>query len=55
MMKIYKKIYEKREYYSNVIPQLEYDLTNYNSIKQFRDNICSGELKYYSHQSFQVI
>lgn len=46
------KIYQKREYYGNRINEFNKDLSKYNNIKEFRDNICSGDIKYYSHQSF---
>ena len=45
-------IYEKREYYSNRMESIDINLDSYDNIKKYRDNICIGELKLYSHQSF---
>jgi len=46
------KLYEKREYYTNKMKVFDKDLHNYKDIKEFRDSICSGDFKLYSHQSF---
>ena len=46
------KIYEKREFHANMMPEIKLDLNEYEDIKKFRDNICSGDFKLYSHQSF---
>ena len=45
------KIYKKREFYYHKIPENKV-LKNYNDIKQYRDEVCGGQLKLYSHQSF---
>lgn len=45
------KIYKKREFYYHKIPELP-ELKTYNDIKNYRDNICGGQLKLYEHQSF---
>jgi len=45
------KIYEKREFYYHKIPETE-QLKDYNDIKNYRDDACTGKLKLYSHQSF---
>ena len=45
------KIYKKREFYYNKIPETE-QYKNYNDIKKYRDDACAGKLKLYSHQSF---
>ena len=46
------KLYEKREYYTNKMKSFSKNFNNYKDIKDFRDNICSGDFKLYSHQSF---
>ena len=46
------KIYEKREYYANKMKEFTKDLNKYDDIKEFRDNICTGDFKLYTHQSF---
>ena len=45
------KIYKKREFYYHKIPEAE-QYKNYNDIKKYRDDACTGKLKLYSHQSF---
>ena len=45
------KLYKKREFYYHKITE-DKELTNYDDIKKYRDDICSGRLKLYSHQSF---
>lgn len=46
------KIYEKREFHANRLHEMKLDLDKYEDIKKYRDNICSGDFKLYSHQSF---
>lgn len=45
------KIYAKREYYSNRIPELP-ELKTYKDIKKYRDNACMGSFKLQPYQSF---
>ena len=52
MIVIYKKIYEKREYYASRMDPIKIDLNKYENMKIFRDNICSGDFRLYNHQSF---
>ena len=46
------KIYEKREFYKNKILPYGKSLDNYQDIKEYRDSICGGDFKLYTHQSF---
>jgi superfamily II DNA or RNA helicase len=46
-----KKIYEKREYYSNRIGELS-DLKTYKDIKKYRDTACTGTFKLQPYQTF---
>ena len=45
------KIYKKREFYYHKIPEMK-PFKNYKEIKEYRDSICGGKIKPYSHQSF---
>lgn len=45
------KIYQKREFYSNKIPHRKL-LTNYEDIKEYRDNICARPFALKEHQLF---
>lgn len=45
------KIYKKREFYYHKIPEIK-TMTNYEQIKQYRDDVCGGKLELYTHQSF---
>ena len=45
------KIYKKREFYYHKQADRP-NLDNYNDIKEYRDNICSGSFSLSSHQSF---
>ena len=47
-----KKIFEKKEFYSKRTIPYEKDFSNYDDLKIYRDMICSGELKPYTHQAF---
>lgn len=49
--KFQSKIYKKREFYYHKIPENK-EIKNYEDIKNFRDDICGGKLKLYTHQSF---
>lgn len=49
--KLQSKIYRKREYYSNKIPENK-ELKTYEEIKDYRDKECGGDLKLYTHQNF---
>ncbi len=44
------KIYEKREFYYNRIPENR-KMNNYEDIKRYRDDVCGGKLSLYRHQS----
>lgn len=44
------KIYEKREFYNNRIPERP-DVTNYEDIKEYRDNICARPFTLHEHQA----
>jgi len=44
------KIYKKREFYYHKIPERP-DIKNYNDMKEYRDNICAGEVKLFDYQS----
>jgi len=44
------KIYKKREFYYNRIPERP-DLTDYNDIKEYRDNTCARKFTLHEHQS----
>jgi DNA polymerase III delta prime subunit len=44
------KIYEKREFYYNRIPENR-KMNNYDDIKRYRDDVCGGKLSLYRHQS----
>ena len=45
------KIYKKREFYYHKIPEAK-QFKNYEDIKKYRDDACTGKIKLYSHQSF---
>lgn len=45
------EIYKKREFYFHKIPKRP-ELTNYNEIKEYRDNVCTGKFALQNHQSF---
>lgn len=49
--KFQSKIYKKREYYYHKIPENK-EMKSYEDIKNFREDICGGKLKLYTHQSF---
>ena len=44
------KIYEKREFYYNRIPENR-KMNNYEDVKRYRDDVCGGKLSLYRHQS----
>ena len=46
-----KIIYEKREFYTNRFPERK-ELVDYKDIKEYRDNICTGEFKLTNQQVF---
>ena len=46
-----KKIYEKREFYYHKVPHRKI-LNNYEDIKAYRDDYCTGSFKLFSQQSF---
>jgi hypothetical protein len=46
-----KIIYEKREFYTNRFPERK-ELVDYKDIKEYRDNICTGEFKLTNQQLF---
>ena len=45
------KIYKKREFYINKIPENK-QFKNYEDIKKYRDEICGTKLSLYTHQKF---
>ena len=45
------KIYEKREFYYNKIPENK-KKSSYKEVKEYRDKICGGRIALYTHQSF---
>merc|ERR1712065_50450 len=49
--KFQSKIYKKREFYYHKIPENK-EIKNYEDVKSYREEICGGELKLYTHQSF---
>ena len=44
------KIYKKREFYSHKLPERP-DIQNYDQLKEYRDNICAGEIQLFDYQS----
>ena len=44
------KIYKKREFYYHKIPERP-DIKNYNDMKDYRDNICAGDVQLFDYQS----
>jgi hypothetical protein len=44
------KIYKKREFHYHKIPERP-DIKNYNEMKEYRDNICAGEIQLFDYQS----
>lgn len=44
------KIYKKREFYYHKIPERP-DIKTYNEMKEYRDNICAGEMALFDYQS----
>jgi hypothetical protein len=44
------KIYKKREFYSHKLPERP-DIKNYEELKEYRDNICAGEIQLFDYQS----
>ena len=46
-----KKIYEKKEFYTNKIPDRP-NVDKYQDVKEFRDRICSREFSLSEHQNF---
>ena len=44
------KIYKKREFYSHKLPERP-DITKYEELKDYRDNICAGEIQLFDYQS----
>lgn len=45
-----RKIYEKREFYYNRIPEKQ-EIREYSDLKQYRDNICSGKFNLLNQQN----
>lgn len=44
------KIYKKREFYYHKIPERP-DIKNYNEMKDYRENICAGDVQLFDYQS----
>jgi hypothetical protein len=44
------KIYKKREFYYHKIPERP-DIKTYNEMKEYRDNICAGDISLFDYQS----
>jgi hypothetical protein len=44
------KIYKKREFYSHKLQERP-DIKNYEELKEYRDNICAGEIQLFDYQS----
>ena len=50
-LNLQNKIYKKREFYYHKHPEIK-DFKNYQEKKAYRDSICGGKLRLYTHQSF---
>lgn len=45
-----RKLYEKREFHYHRIPEKK-EITNYDELKQYRDNVCAGKFQLLSQQN----